>query len=153
MEPSRKTPAHGVHDQPNQLTVVLVTINTEKRQPWLAADEPHALLRSIWAEARAWLVGYYMLMPEHTHFFATRGEMDCSLENWISYWEREFKLAHGKAHWRFQSNHWDTRMRNGKHYEERYQYVRNNPVRRNLVEKPEDWPYQGVLFDWVWMGK
>ena len=36
-------------------------------------------------------------------------------------------------------------MRNGEHYHEKWEYVRKNPVRRNLTKEPDDWPWQGVL--------
>jgi len=54
------------------------------------------------------------------------------------------------AAWRWQSDCWDTQIRSGEHYHEKWDYVRLNPVRRNLVSTPEDWPWQGVLGTIEW---
>ena len=40
---------------------------------------------------------------------------------------------------------WDTRLRRSESYQEKWQYVRENPVRKGLVENADDWPYQGML--------
>jgi putative transposase len=47
--------------------------------------------------------------------------------------------------WKWQSDCWDTQIRSGEHYGEKWEYVRQNPVRKELVEKCEDWPWQGEL--------
>lgn len=45
--------------------------------------------------------------------------------------------------WRWQTDCWDTQMRSGEHYREKWEYVRHNPVRAGFVQRPEDWPWQG----------
>ena len=40
---------------------------------------------------------------------------------------------------------WDRRLRDSDSYEEKWEYIRNNPVRHKLVTRAEDWPYQGEL--------
>ena len=47
--------------------------------------------------------------------------------------------------WKWQPNCWDTQMRNSEHYHDKWEYVRQNPVRKELVSTPDDWPWQGVL--------
>ena len=47
--------------------------------------------------------------------------------------------------WRWQSDCWDTQLRSGKHYHEKWLYVRENPVRSGLVENAEQWDIQGEL--------
>ena len=42
-------------------------------------------------------------------------------------------------------------MRSRDHYEEQLAYVRMNPVRKELVRTPEEWPYQGVINELAWM--
>ena len=41
-------------------------------------------------------------------------------------------------------------MLEGYSYDEKWQYVRNNPVRHGLVESAEKWPYQGELNRLEW---
>ncbi len=36
-------------------------------------------------------------------------------------------------------------MRSDESYEEKWLYVRNNPVRAGLVNHADEWPYQGEL--------
>ena len=45
----------------------------------------------------------------------------------------------------WQRKGWDSRLRRSESYAEKWAYVRENPVRRGLVNRPEDWPYQGRL--------
>jgi hypothetical protein len=57
----RQNPASGVHVQLGQSNIILLTINTEKREPWLANKMAHQFLRETWSEATAWLIGDYLL--------------------------------------------------------------------------------------------
>ena len=50
----------------------------------------------------------------------------------------------------FQRDCWDTQLRRGENYREKWDYVRNNPVRCGLVRCVEQWPYWGVVNDLVW---
>jgi putative transposase len=141
----RKKPVHGVRIDPLRPTIVFVTICTKACRPWLASPENHLALRSVWVEAESWLVGRYVLMPDHLHLFAAPGRLDISLDNWIRYWKSRFtRLRHVPAQ-EWQADHWDTRLRSGESYEEKWFYVRNNPVRADLVINADDWPYQGEL--------
>ncbi len=143
--PSRKRPAQGVLIQANQPTIVFVTACTKDRRPWLADPEIHRLLRNVWAESSAWRVGRYVIMPEHIHFFCAPGLPELPLSNWVKYWKSKFTQQHDVAEHRWQAGAWDTRLRRAQSYDEKWEYVRNNPVRHRLVETPENWPYQGEL--------
>jgi hypothetical protein len=35
-------------------------------------------------------------------------------------------------------------------YHEKWEYVRQNPVRKGFVPSPDDWPYQGILNELRW---
>jgi putative transposase len=89
--PVRCHPSHGILEVPNQPTIVFLTVCTEKRLPWLATPDHHALLRSIWSEATAWRTGRCMLLPDHLHLFAAPGATDFSFENWVKYWKSQFR--------------------------------------------------------------
>ena len=45
----------------------------------------------------------------------------------------------------FQRDQWDTQLRAGDSYAIKWEYIRNNPVRKGLVVHADDWPYQGEL--------
>jgi putative transposase len=55
-----------------------------------------------------------------------------------------------KAFKLWQRDFWDTQMRSREHYDEKWTYVRMNPVRKGLAQTPDDWPYQGEVFPLAW---
>lgn len=122
----------------------------EGSRPWLANDDVHQLLRDVWSEATAWLVGRYIIMPDHIHLFAGLATDRIEYRSWIKYWKSQFTKRHKVAAHRWQVDSWDTRMRSSGQYEEKWDYVRRNAVRHGLVQQPEDWPYQGVLHELRW---
>ena len=89
-------------------------------------------------------------MPDHIHFFASPTDMKFSLESWMAYWKSMLAKTHKRKDWRWQRSHWDTRIRSGKDYDEKWQYIREIPVRKGLIEAAEKWPYQGMMHDLVW---
>jgi putative transposase len=158
--PQRQNPSPGVHKQLGQSNIVLLTINPEKRETWLANERTHQLLRQTWLEATAWLVGDYLLMPDHLHLFCAPRDLHFTIETWISYWKREIGLKQKRLagtlappKWKFQSRGWHHRLRDGENYSEKWIYVQENPVRKGLVKRIEDWPFKGRVFDLIWSGK
>jgi REP element-mobilizing transposase RayT len=87
-------------------------------------------------------------MPDHIHLFAAFNPLSPSLPAWmkalkgsLSQVLRE-KDGEGK-HW--EKDYFDHVMRSEESYREKWEYVWQNPVRAGLVERPEDWPYQGEI--------
>jgi putative transposase len=146
----RKHPTHGVFIFPNEPTIVFLTVCTKDRVRWLASPDIHELLRSVWTAATAWFVGRYMIMPDHIHLFATPGSPELPLENWVKYWKSQFSKHHHDPTHRWLTDHWDTRLRDQNGYSEKWDYVVNNPVRHGLVERAEEWPYQGEIYELRW---
>lgn len=147
MFPKRKHPTHGVIESQGFPVIVFLTVCTERRSPWIADSVVHRALCATWTSASAWLVGRYVLMPDHLHLFCTPGSLDIPLDNWVRYWKSQFSKLVKNAAQRWQADHWDTRMRSWEHYAEKWEYTRFNPVRKQLVARPEDWPYQGELHE------
>jgi REP element-mobilizing transposase RayT len=148
--PKRSRPHHEIVPIPNRHIIVLITVCTKNRQPWLAAPEVHEILISVWREATAWLVGRYVIMPDHIHLFASPRDETVSLESWVRYWKSQFSKRHKNPNHRWQVGYWDTTLRSNESYDEKWDYVHNNPVRHGLVSRPEDWPYQGEIFVLEW---
>ncbi|MCX7969539.1 MAG: transposase [Armatimonadetes bacterium] len=135
----------------NRPTIILVTVCTKNREPWLANETVHKLLRQIWAEeATAWLVGRYVLMPDHLHLFAAPSKEDVLLDNWVRFWKSLFTKRYKNPSHRWQPDYWDRRLRASESYDAAWEYVRHNPVRHGLVKNPEDWPFQGEIFVLEW---
>jgi putative transposase len=148
--PGRRTPAHGVKLSLAGPTIVLLTVNTKDRVPWLAQPEVQASLRAIWREADAWLVGDYVLMPDHLHLFCAPRDLSFTIERWLAYWKSQFSRRHVDQPWAWQRSGFHHRLRDARQYQEKWAYVRENPLRKQLVASPEDWPYQGRKNELRW---
>ncbi|MSQ93071.1 MAG: hypothetical protein EXR98_00780 [Gemmataceae bacterium] len=147
---NRKHPMHGVLFVDGQPIIIFDTVCTKDRSPWLASDAVHQLLREIWQEASAWWMGRYMIMPDHIHFFAAATESTIAFDSWVKYWKSQFTKRHKVPEHRWLTDHWDVRIRNETAYEEKWDYVLQNPERAGLVAKPKDWQWQGVIHDLPW---
>ena len=154
-EIGRKHPIHlDVHDRRDTPIIVYLTVCTKRRKTILANPETHELLRAAWRDARLWLVGRYDVMPDHIHLFCAPAESDAQpLLQWVKYWmsstARNWIAPADAPIW--QRHFWDTQLRRSESYDQKWNYVVENPVRAKLVAKPEDWPYQGELNVLRWL--
>jgi putative transposase len=127
--------------------VVFLTVNTNRENQILARPDVHELICSAWAAADDWLVGRYVIMPEHIHLLCSPRDMDSQLHRWIQYWKsfvsRRWPRPAEKPI--FQRDYWDTQLRPNEDYNEKWEYMRLNPVRRGLVTDPDDWPFAGQI--------
>jgi putative transposase len=119
---------------------------------WLAQPSIQRALHDIWlTSATAWLVTDYLLMPDHIHLFCAPRDLHFTIERWISFWKDCLAKARPETG-AFQRGGFHHRLRNAENYAEKWLYVRENPVRAGLVEKAEDWPYQGRIHEIAWSG-
>ena len=93
------------------------------------------------------MVGRYVIVPDHMHLFVSLGE-DKRLRDWIG----SLKRTVGKTLKTADSNDpvwqrgfFDHVMRSTQSYDQKWEYVRENPVRAGLVDTPEQWPYSGEI--------
>ena len=130
-----------------------VTFCTYERRKLLASDPVHTAFVSF--ATRAHLeqnvaVGRYVIMPDHVHLFV-RGPDDFQLGPWVGMLKqalaKHIALAGTSPIW--QRGFFDHVLRNDESYGDKWNYVRENPVRAGLVTKADDWPYSGemVLID------
>jgi putative transposase len=68
----------------------------------------------------------------------------------VRYWKSQVSKRLGPAAGKWQAGCWDTWLRRTGSYDEKWEYVRANPVRKGLVSRPEDWPYQGEIQTLPW---
>jgi putative transposase len=150
----RKTPVHHppleIYNRP---VVIFVTVRTDKHKPILCHDVAHRLIVEAWEKADSWLVGRYVLMPEHIHLFCAPRAWDSpSLTNWVQYWKalvtRNWLCRKDLPIW--QKSFWDRQLRTGDRYGDKWQYMLQNPVRRGLVSNPDKWKYQGEMHVLQW---
>ena len=146
----RHTPAKGVHISSDGPNWVFLTVCAEKRERWLAQAPVQRILHDIWERfATAWLVSDYLLMPDHLHLFCAPRDLRFGIERWMAFWKDKFAKTQADAG-TFQRGGAHHRLRDGESYSEKWRYVRENPVRAGLVERPEEWPYFGRVHDIRW---
>ncbi|MFQ5414381.1 MAG: transposase [Phycisphaerae bacterium] len=148
--PRRHHPIHGVRFPPGHRIIVFLTVCTRRRGRWLATEDCHALLVSIWRRAVAWRVGRYVILPDHLHLFAAPGELNADFDGWVTYWKSQFSKSHRNPEHRWSVDHWDRRLRAAERYDDKWDYVVENPVRHGLAARAQDRPYQGEVFELPW---
>jgi putative transposase len=151
--------------------VYFITACTEKRRMLLANAGMHESFRRFCEEGltRGVFVGKYVLMPDHLHLFVTLGEeYKSAVERCnedpvaavcdrrifpLSDWMKSLKNSLSKTlrqmgvaapHW--QKGFFDHVMRSEESYSAKWVYVSENPLRKKLVDRAEEWPYQGEIY-------
>jgi len=137
--------------------ICYITTSTRNRKAVLAQPELAGILVQEWRAAHrrhGWAIGRYVIMPDHVHFFC-RAEMNAKplsqfMALWKSHTSREIKASRPPrsapaATTLWQREFFDHVLRSNESYAEKWNYVRQNPVRAGLVESADDWPYAGAI--------
>jgi putative transposase len=119
-----------------------VTLNTHQRRKLLAKGQVHSRLIEFakLGEQRGIALGRYVIMPDHIHLFV-RGGIDFVLIQWARSLSKAISTP--LPHW--QKGFFDHLIRNSESYSEKWEYVRQNPVRAGLVNDSGEWPWQGEI--------
>jgi len=86
-------------------------------------------------------------MPDHVHFFVS-GHEEFVLSRWVGALKQALGRASGwsKSNGQiWQEGFFDHILRNDESMSEKWEYIRQNPVRAGLVSDSEDWPFQGEI--------
>jgi putative transposase len=146
--PGRPPRLHNIF--PNyECPLFFITFNTFDRRPILATPEVHAAFcdyagRAL--EMRAAIVGRYVVMPDHVHLFVH--PITTKLGEWIKGLKRAISASIARSETvesNWQPGFFDHLLRNDESYEQKWEYVRMNPVRAGLVKNATDWTYQGEI--------
>ena len=94
------------------------------------------LVLLVYREQQRWYLKLFLLMPDHAHvLFSVSG--DC-----LSGLLRDYKRATARISGvRWQRNFFDHRLRDNESAAQKYDYIRQNPVRAGLIGQENDWPY------------
>ena len=132
--------------------IYFITTCTLDRRRILASKEVAEILTDEWRNARnhhGWAIGRYVIMPEHVHFFC-KAELDAkALPTFMQRWKewsskrmaRELNLS-GRI---WQEEFFDHVLRSSESYSQKWDYVKENPVRAGLVKSSNEWPGQGEI--------
>ncbi len=129
-----------------------VTTCTFHRRQILASVTAATILVKEWNSERwrhGWAVGQYVIMPDHVHFFCSPEQDALSLSKFLQRW-KEWTSKHIKCELSdrqpvWQEEFFDHVIRSKESYSQKWEYVRQNPVRAGLVGNADDWPWQGAI--------
>jgi REP element-mobilizing transposase RayT len=134
----------------NASPLYFITFCTHQRKRFLACDDVHAVFALFAKRAETSFnvaVGRYVIMPDHVHLFV-RGAHDFRLGHWVGllkqFLGKAAKLPRAKTHL-WQEGFFDHVLRSNESYAQKWNYVRENPVRAGLVKSAADWPHQGEI--------
>jgi putative transposase len=142
-----------IKDRPHRLDLLyidrplyFVTFATRERRRILSLDRAELALEQY---ARGGMtdfnvaLGRYVIMPDHVHLFV-RGDRSFTLSSWIGGLKRAMSVAL-KSLRLWQPGFFDHVLRSDESYAEKWNYVRENPVRAGLVKSADHWRYQGEI--------
>jgi putative transposase len=121
-----------------------ITFSCYKREALLGSARAKRLVEFALEQARrqyAFFVTGYVIMPEHVHLLVSepeRATLAVALQAWKQSVAR--RLIAGRRHF-WQARYYDFNVYTQKKRIEKLRYMHRNPVKRGLVEKPEDWPW------------
>jgi putative transposase len=126
--------------------VTICTLHRRKIASLEAAHDALLLYAARGVQEFNVALGRYVIMPDHVHLFV-RGDQNFVLGNWIKGLKRtilkRFAIPSHTPFW--QPGFFDHLLRSNESYAQKWEYVRQNPVRAGLVQFAEDWPYQGEI--------
>lgn len=134
------------HNIPNwvdpQKEVYFITINCRERyRNQLATPNiSNAIFETIRhrQENYLWWPHIWLLMPDHLHTLLSFPPSNKKIRSIISKW-KEWTAKQIGIIW--QSDFFEHRLRRDESRREKADYILQNPVRKGLVARPEDWPY------------
>lgn len=132
-------------DQP----IFFITFCTFERRPILADSKLHESFQAFCVKSRDRqnLVGRYVIMPNHVHFFLMLKD-PCDLSVWMKSLKNALSktlrsMGHPAPHW--QKDFFDHILRSEESCGSKWEYIEYNPVRAGLVAEAKDWPNQGEI--------
>ncbi len=140
--PNRKRLHHDVPHWVEDGSLFFITVNCAERgrEQLTLTQTAVALLDAarFYHDQRKWYITLWLLMPDHFHAILSFPR-DVVMADLFKHWKRYTARQLG-IDW--QDGFFDHRMRNAQEENAKHHYIRHNPVRKNLCERPEDWPHQ-----------
>ena len=137
--PVRRKLPHGLPPFPVQGPIVqFVTVNAAERggKPFLAVAEKILAAARFYHEHGRWFLYLFLIMPDHLHMLSTFPSGNCKAT--CGSWKGFLRKTAGI---RFQSDCFEHRIRNESELAEKWHYIRENPVRKGLVDMQDEWRY------------
>ena len=121
-----------------------ITFSCYRRLPLLENHRAYALFEWALEQARInygfEIIGY-VLMPEHVHLLMSETDRESVATALKAVKQSVARRLVGRGEHFWQGRYYDFNVRTGKKRIEKLRYMHRNPVKRGLVEKPEDWQW------------
>ncbi|MDQ2867233.1 MAG: transposase [Verrucomicrobiota bacterium] len=130
--------------------IYFVTACSAERRPILADQMVHSAFVAFAERSESAWLGAYVFMPDHLHLFVAIDDQQTTLSRWMKSLKNSISKvlrARGVASPHWQKGFFDHASRSEESYEEKWCYVRENPVRAGLVSEWERWPFAGEIYD------
>jgi arsenate reductase (thioredoxin) len=139
--PKRKKLPHQVPPWVAQGARHFITVNCKQRtgSPLLQQNTAQDLLESaaVYEQLGHWHLWLMVIMPDHLHFIATFN-LGHGIQDMVKAW-KSHQAKHLGIRW--QAGFFEHRLRDDKEFDQKSHYIRWNPVRKGLVQTPEEWPF------------
>ena len=126
-----------------------ITFSCHNREPLLGTPEARDVFARMLEQVRRWYGFYvrgYVVMPEHVHLLISepeRARLSTALQMLKQNVAPELRLPEGNPFW--QARYYDFNVWSEGKRVEKLRYIHRNPVRRRLVQRPEDWKWSSFL--------
>ena len=95
-----------------------------------------------------WNTYCVLVMPDHVHLLSAPIERELNVAAFLKWLKRWFNEAYDfPAECQWQPGGFDRLLRTSESIHEKWNYIRENPVRAGLVEHWKEWPYCHGFFD------
>lgn len=136
-----------------QSTIYFITFCVENRKSVLANALAWRICLETFAKLDQWTILAAIAMPDHLHLLASPvADREASVSAFAKWFKRWFNEAYwnrrlpapdgGRSRWHWQEGCFDRLLRSDESLSEKWEYLRQNPVRAGLVKNSDDWPYQ-----------
>jgi putative transposase len=126
----------------DQRVIYFITFCVAGRHKVLANDATWTAFQEARNNLQHWEIIAAILMPDHIHLLAAPNDRDTAVGNIAAAIKRRIRRRL-EAQWQWrQPGCFDRLLRYDESADEKWAYIRENPVRAGLVNDWRDWPYR-----------
>ena len=138
----------GLKRLQNEGDLHFITFSCHQRRPYLNAPKTKQVIEDMLETLRIrhdFAILGYVLMPEHVHLLMTEPKIGTLASTLRVLKGETSKLLRGNRKHFWLPRYYDLNIFTEAKRIEKLKYMHRNPVTRELVAKPEDWPWSSFL--------
>ncbi len=122
--------------------VYFLTLSTKPKQNALANNTAWTAIAATLEKLDRWEKICALAMPDHLHLVVAPLDRDLSVSDFLKWFKRWFNQTQPHPSWHWQEGGFDRLLRSAESIDEKWGYIRENPVRAGLVARWQNWPYR-----------